>query len=256
MKALIIEDEPFAQAELKRLLAASGEPVEVITCLESIEEAVEWFGSQPMPELIFMDIQLADGLSFEIFKQVKVDAPVIFTTAYNEYAIKAFKVNSIDYLLKPIDPAELKQALIKFNNLKPAPVATQLNNPLALEQLLSQITQSSNYKTRFVVKVGEQIKMLKAEEVAYFIADGNEVFLYTFQKQRYIIDYTLDELSTMANPKDFHRINRSYLVNINSIAKVHKYFNSRLKIELNPHRDDEILVSRVKVPDFIQWLEK
>jgi two-component system, LytTR family, response regulator LytT len=256
MRALIIEDEPFAQEELKRLLKKTGRVIDIIDCIESVEDAVEWFNSNPMPDLVFMDIQLADGISFDIFKQVKVDAPVIFTTAYNEYAIRAFKVNSIDYLLKPIEPAELDQALQKYENLKDTPVQPVLNNPAALEQILSQITQVSNFKTRFVVKVGEQIKMIKAEDVAYFYAEGNEVFLFTFQKQRYIIDYTLDDLNTMANPVHFHRINRSYIVNINAITKVHKYFNSRLKIELNPNREDEILVSRVKVPEFLSWLEK
>jgi two-component system, LytTR family, response regulator LytT len=256
MKALVIEDEPFAQDELKRLLKQTGIAVDVLACIESVEETIGWFDKNPMPDLIFMDIQLADGLSFDIFKQIKIDAPVIFTTAYNEYAIKAFKVNSIDYLLKPIEPIELKQALVKFQNLKSTSIQPVFSDPQAIEALLSQLTSTTNYKTRFVAKVGEQIKMIKAEDVAYFYAEGNKVFIHTFQKQRYIIDYSLDELDVKTNPKDFHRINRSYIVNINSISKVHKYFNSRLKIELNPHCDDEILVSRVKVPDFLNWLEK
>jgi len=257
MNVLIIEDEPFAQNELKRLLAeAIPEPV-ILDCFDSVEDSVFWFKNNQHPDIVFMDIQLADGLSFEIFKQVKVHSPVIFTTAFDEYAIQAFKVNSIDYLLKPVELNALKVALKKLDELK-----NQYSSNLSiisqnqLEKLFEISKISNKFKSRLIVKIGDQIKSIKVEDIAYFYAEDNEVFMSSQNNRPYIIDYSLNQLSEMLDPKYFFRINRAYLVSINSINKIHKFFNSRLKIELEPAREDTILISRVKVPDFLKWMEK
>jgi len=256
LKVLIIEDEPFAQQELKRLLGNVSREIEVIGCLDSIDDSIEWFNQNPFPDLVFMDIQLSDGLSFEIFKSVKISAPLIFTTAFDEYAIRAFKVNSIDYLLKPIDPDGLAAALNKFEEIK-----TQYTSNLPklnmeqLENVLASIRPKSDYKSRFITKVGDQIKHIKTEDISYFFADDNIVFLVTENQGKYIIDYSLNQLETYLDPKHFFRLNRTYYANIKAIAKVHKFFNSRLKIELKPAVQEDILISRVKVSEFLNWLE-
>ncbi len=257
IKVLIIEDEPFAQRELKRLLANSTFEIEVIDCLDSIEDSVEYFSTMPQPDLIFFDIQLSDGLSFEIFSKIKVTAPVIFTTAYDEYAIQAFKVNSIDYLLKPIEQNALNKALTKLEEWKKhlEGKAIQFSED-QLQSILNMAKPTSDYKSRFVVKVGDQIKFIAVNEIAYFYADDNEIFIQTAGKSRYIVDFTLDQLMKMLNPVQFYRLNRSILANKNAIVKVHKYFNSRLKIELQPEPGNEVLISRVKVSEFLDWMEK
>jgi len=256
LKVLIIEDEPFAQQELKRLLNNIQRDIEIIACIDSVEDSIEWFSQNPNPDLVFMDIQLSDGLSFEIFKSAKINAPVIFTTAFDEYAIRAFKVNSIDYLLKPIEPEGLLAALDKFDQMKSqfAGHKPELNS-LQLENVLSALRPKTDYKSRFITKVGDQIKYIKTEDIAYFFADDNIVFLVTENQGKYIVDYALNQLEVYLDPKHFFRLNRTYYVNIKSIAKVHKFFNSRLKIELKPASDDDILVSRVKVSEFLNWLE-
>jgi len=255
MEVLIIEDEPFAQSELKRLLIIANPAIEVKTCLESVEDAVEWFQTHEAPQLIFMDIQLSDGLSFEILNRIKIKAPVIFTTAYDEYAIQAFKLNSIDYLLKPIEQEALNSALLKHEELKNQFSSKPNFTAEQLENLINLTQQTREYKSRFIAKIGEQIKFIKTEHIAYFFAEDNEVFLTTFDKKRYIIEQTLEQLGVLLDPNYFFRINRSYFININSIAKVHRYFNSRLKIELDPPKEDEILISRIKVPEFLAWME-
>lgn len=256
MNVVIIEDEPFAQNELKRLLENTGKNVKVISVLESIEEAVDWFSVNQQPDIAFFDIQLSDGLSFDIFTQVKITAPVIFTTAYDQYAIDAFKVNSIDYLLKPIEQSALNKALEKLedwkNQFDKTPDYFSGNQ---LENLLALANESKTYKNRFMVKVGEQIRFTKIEDIAYFYAEDNEVFLKNTEGRSNIIDYSLDQLNTMLNPNNFYRINRKYIANKNSIHKIHKYFNSRLKIELKPPREEEVLISRVKVAEFLNWME-
>ena len=255
MKVLIIEDEPFAQNELKRLLDKADKTIQVLDCIDSVEDSVEWLAGNPAPDLIFMDIQLSDGLSFEIFKHTEVKAPVIFTTAYDEYAIQAFKVNSIDYLLKPVKQTELENAIKKFQYLyeksseQPASISIQ-----QIEQLLS--AGMPKFKSRFIAKVGEQLKHIEASEIAYIKAEDNEVVLVTKNNNRYIIDYTLDQLGGLMDPNQFFRINRSYMATIGSIGKISKYFNSRLHIELLPKTEDTVLISRVRVPDFLKWMDK
>ncbi len=255
MKVLIIEDEPFAQNELKRLLANSGFEIAIIDCLDSVEDSVSWLKSNKPPDLVFMDIQLSDGLSFEIFKQVTVTTPVIFTTAFDEYAIQAFKVNSVDYLLKPIKQSELNNALNKFEDL-----GNQYSNTqpiLDLDQIQQLLNiQKPAFKTRFIARVGDQIKHIDIKDVAYFRAEDNEVMLITKNNNKYIIEYSLDHLVGVLDPFEFFRINRSYIVTARSIEKISKYFNSRLHLELSPQTEDTVLISRVKVPEFLKWMDK
>lgn len=257
IKILIIEDEPYAQAELKRLLGNSDYDIEILSCLDSVEDAVAYFSENKQPDLVFFDIQLSDGLSFEIFNRVKVTAPIIFTTAYDEYAIQAFQVNSIDYLLKPIEQQALNSALEKLINWQQQLkgdgnqlTTQQIQNIIALAQ------KETAYKSRLVLKIGDQIKFVLVQDIAYLYAEENEVFVMTKDKRRYIVDFTLDQISNMLDPVKFHRLNRGYVINKNAIGKIHKYFNSRLKIEVIPEANDEILVSRVKVQEFLKWMEK
>lgn len=255
MNVLIIEDEPHAQNELKRLLDNSGFDILVLECIDSVEETVLWFESNDPPDLVFMDIQLSDGLSFEIFKQTTLITPVIFTTAYDEYAIRAFKVNSIDYLLKPIKQAELNDALKKFKDLNKQIKGTQAVLDLNQIQELLNI-QKPVYKSRFIAKVGDQIKHVDVKDVAYFRAEDNEVMLVTKKNNKYVIEYALDHLVNVLDPNDFFRANRSFIVTVNSITKISKYFNSRLHLELIPDTEDPVLISRVKVPEFLKWMDK
>jgi DNA-binding LytR/AlgR family response regulator len=255
MKVLIVEDERPAQQELIRLLGIIDSGIEVMTCLESVKESVAWLSSNS-PELIFMDIQLGDGSSFDIFNKAEITAPVIFTTAYDEFAVRAFKVNSIDYLLKPLDESSLLHAIEKYHfrfktGHKPGPViSTEI-----IENLISSM-QRPAYKTRFVVTVGDKIKHVGISDIAYFRAEGNTVFLICKDSLKYIVNYTLDELNTSLDPGLYFRLNRSYLANIASIREVRKYFNSRLKIFLNPDAKEEILISRLKAAQFLEWMDQ
>lgn len=256
IKVLIIEDEPFAQNELKRLLSNSSYTSIVLDCIDSIEDALIWFDENEHPDLVFLDIQLSDGLSFEIFEKTKILSPIIFTTAFDEYAIQAFKVNSIDYLLKPIEPDALEIALEKFAELKDHYSSKQTNiSEAQIAHLLEFTKPKEEFKSRFLIKIGDQIKYIFVENIAYFFAEDNVVFLVAENAEKYIIDYSLNQLTNYLNPGSFFRLNRSYFVNIKSIHKIHKFFNSRLKVELKPATDEDLLISRVKVPDFLKWVE-
>jgi len=255
MKILIIEDEPFARAELLRLMHSTGREFTVLDQIDSVEESVKWLKSNPQPDLIFLDIQLADGLSFEIFRQVNISSPVVFTTAYDEYAIKAFQVNSIDYLLKPIRLEALESALQKLEDLRSvlSPSKPWLD-PAQMENLLRSMNK--NYKTRILLKTGDQIRSVEMEEVAYFYAEDDVVFAMLKNMSRSIVDYTLNQLETELNPKDFFRLTRGCIARISAVKKVSKYFNSRLMVELDPPMEEKLLVSRVNVPGFLEWLDK
>lgn len=253
MKILIIEDEPFARAELIRLLNSTGREFTILEQIDTIEDSVEWLRSHLQPELIFLDIQLADGLSFEIFRQVSVSSPVIFTTAFNEYAIKAFQLNSIDYLLKPIGQDALENALRKLDEMRT--VLSPQKPWLEQEQLENLLkAMSRQYKTRILLKTGDNIKSVEMIEVAYFYAEDDVVFAMLKNKNRSILDFTLNQLETELDPKHFHRLTRGCIARINSIKKVSKYFNSRLIVELDPPAEDKIIISRVNVPEVLRWL--
>ena len=253
MNILIIEDEIFAQEELKRLLNKSKSQINILASIDSIEESVIWLKKNPLPDLIFMDIQLSDGLSFEIFNKIKITVPVIFTTAYDEYAIRAFKVNSIDYLLKPIDEKALLSSLEKYEQLK-----SEFSKKTAIietDQLTELLNfQTKKYKNRFVSRIGDKLHHILSGDIAYFQADDKIVFLITCKNEKYIIDNNLEEIESMLDPESFFRINRRYIVKIEAIADVQKYFNGRLIITLKPKTNDEVLVSREKAGAFKNWL--
>lgn len=256
MQVLIIEDEPFAQQELIRLLNILPREIQVLECLDSVEESVSYLeAGKQQPDLIFMDIQLSDGLSFEIFDRTEVKPPVIFTTAYDEYAIKAFKVNSIDYLLKPIEEEDLLKALEKYEQWKKERTPEQsFFSTDQLQQMLSLYKPA--YKSRLVVKLGDRIRHVETKEVAFFYSEDKVTFIMTKNGERFIINHTLEQLEKVLDPIDFYRLNRKYIAHIQAIETIDKYFNSRLKIGLKPEVDDEVLISRTKVSDFLNWLER
>lgn len=258
MKVLIIEDEPFAQQELKRLLEGLNKDIVILDMIDTVEDAVEWLDTRKPPDLIFLDIQLADGISFEIFRKVEVDAPVIFTTAFDEFAVRAFQLNSIDYLLKPIKQGDLMRALNKLDSMRNQFGANNDNSVKLSQQQLENLLGGAKkeYKSRFVAKVGDQIKHIQVADIAYFYAEDNVVFLITSGNSRYIIDYSIEEIVGMIDPKEFYRLNRAFVTNIKAIEKVYKYLNSRLKIELKPANEKEVLISRARVSDFMEWMER
>jgi len=247
MKVVIVEDERLASKRLESLLVKAEPGIEIIQILESVEDAINWFSQNSKPDLIFMDIQLDDGISFEIFDAVKIDAPVIFTTAYNEYAIRAFKVNSVDYLLKPIEQEALETAIQKFKKL----FAESGDFETKLARVIGQI--STQYKTRFFIKVGIRFKSIPVESICSFFVEERNTFLTTTEGKNYDLDHSLDQLQKMVDPKLFFRINRNYLVNINCIDEIISYSTNRLKLKLGK---TEQIVSRDKVTDFKEWMDR
>ena len=252
MNVLIIEDEPFAQQELMRLLNSIDSTIRVMDCIDSVEESVKYLEEGKNPDLILMDIQLSDGLSFEIFDRVTVAPPVIFTTAFDEYAIKAFKVNSIDYLLKPIEEEDLAKAIEKFR--KTTSSGGGFFSRHQLEEVLNLYRPA--YKSRLVVKLGDKIRHIHANDIAYFFSEDKVSFLVTNDEKKYIINYSLEQIEKFMNPDNFYRLNRKYIANIEAIKTIDKYFNSRLKIGLKPEVEDDVLISRTRVSDFLNWLER
>lgn len=251
MKVLIVEDEGIAADRLIQLLNQLDSAIEIVEHLDSVKSVVAWFQTNETPDLAFFDIQLADGLSFEIFEQIEVNCPIIFTTAYDQYAIEAFKVNSIDYLLKPMMESDLQRALGKFQKQKqPAPSV----DVSALMQLMQQ--QSKTYKERFVIKVGEHLKTVLTEDVEIFLSENKATYLLSRDSKRYIIDFTLDQIQDAIDPKSFFRINRKYLIHIDGIKDIITYSNSRLKLELHNFNADDLIVSREKVTLFKDWLDR
>ena len=250
MKVVIVEDEMLAAKKLKQLLIEVEPGIEILETLESVEDAVNWFTQNATPELIFMDIQLDDGISFEIFDALKIDAPIIFTTAYNDYAIRAFKVNSVDYLLKPIDKSALKEALEKFK--KHFVESEDFETKIA--KVIGQI--SNRYKSRFFIKIGLRFKSVPVENICCFIVEGRSTFLRTNEGKNYDLDHSLDQLQKMVDPNLFFRINRKYLVNINSIDEIISYSTSRLKLKLKNSNEQDLIVSRDKVSEFKHWMDR
>lgn len=246
-KIIIVEDEKPAARRLERLLIELDYSVN--QKLHSVEEAVEWFQKHAQVDLIFLDIQLSDGLSFEIFEQVTIEADLIFTTAYDEYALKAFKLNSIDYLLKPIDNEELKVALKKFEKRK----SSRSINADLLKSLLIQPHENTSYKTRFSVKVGDRLKTYSTDEILCFESSDKATSLVTLEGKSYVIDESLNQLEPKLSPKDFFRINRSHIIHYKSIQDMVSYSSSRIKINLKG-LDKATIVSRERVKDFKTWI--
>lgn len=251
MRVLIIEDEHFAAKRMINLIEENLPDAKVLEVLDSVEDSVKWLELNVHPNLIFMDIQLADGLSFQIFQKVKVTCPVIFTTAYDEYALDAFKVNSIDYLLKPIELESFRRAIEKFeqyfqNNL----------DGINWQNITSEIFSSkTKHKQRFLIKTGQAYSYLSVKDICLIYSEDGMTFALKSDKKKVIIDKTLDQLISLLDPGQHFRINRKYLVPIHSIHKIHPYFNSRLKLELNFDFADELIVSREKVGAFKEWLD-
>ncbi len=250
MQVVIVEDEPLAAEKLERYLLKYSEAVEVLTILPSLEAAIPWIEeNQESVDVFFMDIQLSDGLSFEIFSKVSVKKPVIFTTAFDEFAIDAFKVNSIDYLLKPITFTDLSRALNKLSLMK-----EQFSTGQEIHEAVRQLGKKT-YKDRFLVRMGNHIRSIPSESIRYFYAEGRDVFLRDDKGRKYLIEYTLESLEELLDPKLFLRMNRSYIVYINAIEDVVVYANRRLKLTLDPKTENELVVSREKVTRFKQWFE-
>ena len=250
MKALVIEDEILAARHLVSVLNEVGD-IEVIHILDSIKSSVYWFENNPLPDLVFMDIHIADGSAFKIFDHVNITCPIIFTTAYDEYAIKAFKVNSIDYLLKPITNEAIEKALVKLKTLS----ATN-NIKSDIQQLIDSLKQEKLYKTHFLVSVkGDKMIPLLASDIAYIFIDLGIVIANTFDGKSFILDFTLDELANKLNPNDFFRANRQFIIAKNSIKEVDSWFNNRLSINLNVAIPEKILISRTRVTEFREWFD-
>jgi two-component system, LytTR family, response regulator LytT len=260
MKVLIIEDEELAVKKLHKTLKSVDEAAEVVGVTDSIRSSVHWLQQHPAPDLILMDIELADGQSFEIFEQVQVKSTVIFTTSYDEYALKAFKVNSIDYLLKPVQKEDLQAALHKLKDLKQL-LGTGTSAPASLNvdslvKELQQKLQPKEFRKRFLVKHAQKLISVEVEEIAYFYSDGRLNFFKTFDNRKLVVDYTMDELEDMLDPDRFFRISRAFYVAVSSIEQIHDYFGNRLLLQLKPASEKEAIVSREKVADFKNWMGK
>ncbi|MGB0178300.1 MAG: LytR/AlgR family response regulator transcription factor [Owenweeksia sp.] len=252
MNILIIEDERPAAERLKRLLKDLLPGTFFHGPLDTVKSSVRWLEDNPPPDLIFLDIQLADGLSFEIFRQREIMTPVIFCTAYDQYAIQAFKLNSIDYLLKPIDPAELEKAVRKFSRLK------EVQPPVIdFEYLQKAISKPERtYKSRFITKIGDQLKPVGVEEITVFYSADKATYMQLSNGKSYLLDYSLDQIEGLVDPSLFFRINRKYIVAVNSIDDIRTYSSSRLKVNLKGINDNDILVSRERVNTFKEWLDR
>ncbi|RLD22952.1 MAG: DNA-binding response regulator [Bacteroidetes bacterium] len=247
---VIVEDEKHAALNLQRMLEAEG--LNVLAHLDSVKNSAKWLANNPCPDLLIMDIQLGDGLSFEVFDILDVACPVIFITAFDQYAIEAFKVNSIAYLLKPVQPKELSDALQKY---------AQMHSVFNSKKVKEQVNEAkkmlqTDYKSRFVIKVGAHLKSVSISEVLYFYSEDKVTFIKTTDARSYVIDYTLEQVQSMVDPQIFFRIGRKYLVKIEAIEDIVSYTNSRLLLQLTHLKVRDAIVSREKVNDFKQWLDK
>jgi len=250
MRVLIIEDETPAANRLAKMLQSVHDEIEVVKKCDSVESSIKYLKSADDIDLIFMDIQLADGLSFDIFQQTEVKTPVIFTTAFDQYTLKAFKVNSIDYLLKPIDEKELEQAVDKYRRL-------YSENKNGFSEKIIKLVKEMNlvkYKERLMIKRGQQLSYLKTDATAYCYADGKLCYAIDFNNNKYLLEYNLSQLEEQLQPNKFYRINRHLLVNIEAVNKVHTWLGGRLKLELSPSANADTVVSRERVNGFKEWL--
>ena len=250
IKTLIIEDENAAAERIIRLLKETDPEIEIISSLDSISSAVDWFKKNDSPDLIILDIQLADGVSFDIFKQVKVESFIIFTTAFDEFAIKAFELNSIDYLLKPIQPEKLKQSIEKYKRL------VHPEHSIDINSILKILENKTKYKERFLINIGSKIRSVSVNDIAFFYSIEKLTFLCMFENKQYPLEYSLDAIEQMVDPEKFFRINRQFLININALDKMHVLSKSRIKVELHPAYEEDIYVSKERTHAFRQWLDR
>jgi two-component system LytT family response regulator len=254
MTVLLLEDEYPAAERLQRQLLQAAPEAQVLAVLDSVAATLQWLDNNPAPDLILSDIQLADGLSLEVFEQAVVRSPVIFTTAYDAYAIRAFRANSVDYLLKPVKLLELQAALAKLREWRTATAPT----PPAqrLEHLLDSLPRAERpYKTRFLVRHGEQLLPLPAAQVAWFQSRHETTTLVAQDSRRFVVDYTLEQLESLLDPRQFFRLNRQFLAQLPAVQRLHPHFNGKLLLELHPAPSEEVLVSREKAGALKQWLE-
>lgn len=252
MKILIIEDEPQAASRLQKMIRKLEPVVEIVGEIDSVQGVVNWLNNNTKPDVMFMDIQLADGLSFEIFDSLEVDVPIIFTTAYDEYALKAFKVNSVDYLLKPIEEEDLSNAIKKYKKLS----SVGEDRSRAIDRISNAVSMlTRRFKERFVTKVGEHLKFIEVSDLMYFVSEEKITFGYTRDNKRYILDYTLEQIEGLVDPKIFFRINRKYIVSLSCIQDMISHTNSRLRIVIKGSDDRDVIVARERVQDFKSWLD-
>lgn len=253
MRVVIIEDEKPAARRLASLLNELDARIEVLAQLASVKQSIAWFRENEVPDLCFMDIQLSDGLSFDIMDVVALEAPIIFTTAYDQYALQAFRVNSIDYLLKPIAPEELSAALEKYQARFSSQQPTPQPDWEHMQNAMAMLTR--RYKSRFMVKVGERIQSFPIEEIGYFFSQEKATYLQTLNGKRYMIDHPLDRLEELVDPHTFFRLNRKYLSRVQAIDDIATYSSSRLKVKLQDCDDEDIIVSYGRVREFKEWLD-
>ncbi len=251
MNVIIIEDEKPSARRLQRMLANL--QIEARTMLHSVEESIAWFTENPHPDLIFLDIQLSDGLSFEIFEALNVNSAVIFTTAYDEYALQAFKLNSIDYLLKPIDEEDLAKSVAKFKTRIPSQKSVIIDFDQIRSMLVNPLDRS--YKKRFSVKVGQHLKLISTEDIECFYSENKGTYLYTSEGRSYLLDLSLEQLEPDLAPQTFFRVSRKFYVNVDAIKDMISYTNSRLQIKLKTYSEQDVIVARERVKDFKEWLE-
>ena len=260
MRILIVEDEELAVKKITKTLGEVDNAAVVVGVTDSIVGATNWLQTNPAPDLILMDIELSDGQSFEIFNRVPVKSAVVFTTSYDEYALKAFKVNSIDYLLKPVQKEDLESALNKYREMKNMYASSAESgapvNMDALVKELQQKLQPKEFRKRFLVKHGQKLVSVEVDEIAYFFSDGRLNFFKTDDNRKFVVDYTMDELEEMLDPQKYFRISRAFYVSVRSIGQIHDYFGNRLLLHLKPAVDKEAIVSREKVSDFKKWMGK
>jgi len=255
MLVLIIEDESLAAERLQNLLIEIDPSIEVVQILKSVEASLKWFDQNDEPDLILSDIQLLDSLSFDIFSQREIKCPIIFTTAYDQYAIQAFEVNSVDYLLKPVQKEKLSTALEKFNTQQSGTVSHLTSDDLEKIALMVRNRQP-DYKSRFMVKLGQKIRAIPVEKIAYFYTKDKLTFLVTNTGDKYPLDNSLEEIDQLLDPNIFFRLNRKFVTKINAVKEIHPYFKGRLKIDLSPPIDEDIVISSDKTPSFKKWLDK
>lgn len=250
MNIIIIEDEKPAARLLQRKIEKLGLPVNQL--LHSVQEAIAWFTANKHPDLIFLDIQLSDGLSFEIFEKIEIKSAVIFTTAYDEYALRAFKLNSIDYLLKPIDYDDLETAINKFKRQQPKQEIQQFDFEQIKRMLVNPF--ENKFKTRFTIKIGLHLKVITTDEIECFYSENKGTYIHTFDNRDYLIETILEVVESELNPKDFFRVNRKFIVPLKAIREIQIHSNSRLKVILPSYKEEEVVVSREKVKEFKTWL--
>lgn len=252
MKIIIIEDEPRTAKELKGILENLDSTIRVLAVLSSVDAAVKWLSTEPAPDLIFSDIQLGDGLSFEIFKRVQLNVPIVFCTAYDEYAIHAFESNSIDYLLKPLEEEMVERSILKYNRIREhySPLVDDGNLNRAMQQM------DTVYKQSILVHYREKIIPVKIADICFVYATAGLITLHTLSDQQYTVSYTIDQLETILNPQLFFRVNRQFIINRNTIQDIEHYFNRRLFLKLQCTSPVNIIVSRLKVQDFLLWIEQ